>query len=224
MRKIITNILVTLLIVSCASPYLVQAETTENISHSESSLDIGIKENFEESIEYVEVIGDNKASLINSINSDELSPSGGLVLVDQPIGEEVPLVDEEMQVLVVPLVIVLATVARYGITRAIAKHGLSQVTKATVSNAAKTKLTTDSAAKALASELGYKHTTFITKAGAKVFQKDAKDAVNGPKFISRDTTSHIGGVWKGANIKWENLNAVSTRSGTYDAVLDIMGD
>ncbi len=85
-------------------------------------------------------------------------------------------------------------------------------------------LATDAAAKELATELGYAKTAYRTKAGAAVFKRSAKDAVDGPDFISRDRTSHIGGVWKGANKKWENLNSDKSRSGTYDAVLKRIGD
>lgn len=144
------------------------------------------------------------------------------ILVDQATGEEVYVDTEEVHASIAPLVIVLATIARYGIARAIAKHGATQVAKATVSNAAKTKLTTDSAAKALATELGYSSTNYLSS-GARVFSRTAKDAVSGPKYITRDVTSHIGGVWKGAT-SVDNLRSKATRSGTYDAILKRIGD
>ncbi|MFJ8089779.1 SAR2788 family putative toxin [Lysinibacillus sp. NPDC095746] len=146
------------------------------------------------------------------------------IFIDKETGEETYINTAEVQASVAPLVVVLATVARYGFTRAVSKHGLARVTQAQVSNASKTKLATDAAAKELATELGYAKTAYRTKAGAAVFKRSAKDAVDGPDFISRDRTSHIGGVWKGANKKWENLNSDKSRSGTYDAVLKRIGD
>lgn len=146
------------------------------------------------------------------------------IFIDKETGEETYINTAEVQASVAPLVIVLATVARYGFTRAVSKHGLARVTQAQLSNASKTKLATDTAAKELAQELGYVKTSYRTKANAAVFKRSAKDAVDGPDFISRDRTSHIGGVWKGANKNWENLNSDTKRSGTYDAVLKRIGD
>ncbi|KMJ60509.1 hypothetical protein AB685_03075 [Bacillus sp. LL01] len=143
------------------------------------------------------------------------------VFIDKQTGEEIYVNSEEVQASVAPLVVVLATIARYGITRAITKHGATRVAQATVSNAAKTKLPTDTAARELAKELGYKPTNYMSQ-GAKIFEREAKDAVKGPKFIVRDNTSHIGGVWKGGSAT-DKLGP-NTRSGTYDAVLKRIGD
>lgn len=144
------------------------------------------------------------------------------IFVDQETGEEIYVSTDEVQASLAPLVVVLATIARYGLTRAIAKHGATRVAQATASNAAKTKLTTDTAARELATELGYSATNYMSM-GAKVFLRTAKDAVAGPKYIVRDRTSHVGGVWKGAT-SVSNLGSSTTRSGTYNAVLKRIAD
>ncbi|QDQ03437.1 hypothetical protein FOH38_17770 [Lysinibacillus fusiformis] len=144
------------------------------------------------------------------------------IFVDQETGEEIYVSTDEVQASIAPLVVVLATVARYGLTRAIAKHGATRVAQATASNALKTKLPTDTVARELAAELGYVATK-QSSAGAKIFFRSAKDTVKGPQYIVRDTTSHKGGVWKGAT-KIENIGSSKTRSGTYDAVLTRIAD
>ena len=165
---------------------------------------------------------ENFAQVKNEVVADNFKEE---IFVDQETDEDILIsIDDEVHATVVPvpLVIVLATIARYGITRAIAKHGVSRVTQATTSNAAKTKLATDTAARELAAELGYTPTNYISM-GAKVFQRSAKDAVSGPQYIVRDLTNHVGGVWKGAN-SVSGLGSKSTRSGTYDAVLERIAD
>ncbi|WP_430354699.1 SAR2788 family putative toxin [Viridibacillus arvi] len=146
------------------------------------------------------------------------------IFIEKTTGEEYYINTGELQASIVPLVVVLATVARYGITRAIAKHSASQVTKAMVGNVAKTKIPTDTIATQVAKELGYEFAGLSPSSHkTKVFKKTAKDAVDGPKFITRDIDSHIGGVWKGGK-KLEDVASKEKRSGTYDAVLKRIGD
>ena len=45
----------------------------------------------------------------------------------------------------------------------------------------------------------------------------------GPKYISPDADDHSGGAWKGAS-SIANLASKKTRSGTYDAELNRIGD
>ncbi|AHN24092.1 SAR2788 family putative toxin [Lysinibacillus varians] len=142
--------------------------------------------------------------------------------IDKETGEEIYINSEKVQASVAPLVVVLATIARYSIARAIAKHGAARVTQALASNAARTKLPTDGLARQVANELGYRDTGYLSHRVA-VFERAARDAVKGPRYIARDRTSHGGGVWKGAN-KIEDLASPTRRSGTYDAVLKRIRD
>lgn len=165
---------------------------------------------------------ENFAQVKNEVVTDNFKE----IFVDQEIDEDILIsIDDEVNatVLPVPLVVVLATIARYGFTRAVTKHGVVRVTQATTTkDVVKTKLTTDTAARELASELGYSPINRMSM-GAKVFERTAKDAVSGPQFIVRDRTAHVGGVWKGAS-SIEGLSSKSTRSGTYDAILDRIAD
>jgi hypothetical protein len=56
------------------------------------------------------------------------------------------------------------------------------------------------------------------------FNQSNRKATSNLRYISRDTESHIGGVWKAAD-SVKNLGSKATRSGTYSRWLDIrMGD
>ncbi|AVK95783.1 hypothetical protein FCT18_00020 [Lysinibacillus sphaericus] len=198
-------------------------DTKDLFVESELSIDFETNE-----ISMVNLFNDNSDEVIQkqyeinllTIDSEDFRA----IFIDKESGEETYINTEEVQASVAPLVVVLATVARYGFTRAVAKHGLARVTQAQLSNASRTKLATDKIAKELAEELGYVKISYRTKFDTAIFKKSAKDAVDGPDFITRDRTSHIGGVWKGANRNWENLNSDIKRSGTYDAVLKRIGD
>jgi len=83
------------------------------------------------------------------------------------------------------------------------------------------KLSTDSEARKVAKQLGYSPTNELSH-GQKVFVNPK--ATSNLRYISRDTESHIGGVWKAAN-SVKNLGNRETRAGTYSRWLDIrMGD
>jgi len=75
---------------------------------------------------------------------------------------------------------------------------------------------TDKEASEAAKNLGYKETGKTTSKGAKIF-------TNGKDFITRDRTGHAGGAWKKAN-NIKDLESKATRSGTYDANLNKIGD
>ncbi len=77
------------------------------------------------------------------------------------------------------------------------------------------KITTKQAA-AMAEELGFRKTKYITSRGERVFQK-------GKQFISIDVDNHSGGVWKMAR-SVEKLERKTTRMGTYDKFLNRIGD
>lgn len=80
--------------------------------------------------------------------------------------------------------------------------------------------TAPSVAKAAAEDLGYTVTNY-TSHGAKVYKAGKK--AKGPAYITVDKDGHNGGVWKGAS-SVKNLGQKSTRSGTYDAELNRIGD
>lgn len=80
--------------------------------------------------------------------------------------------------------------------------------------------TVPSVAKAAAEDLGYTVTNY-TSHGAKVYKAGKK--AKGPEYITVDKDGHNGGVWKGAS-SVKNLGKKSTRSGTYDAELNRIGD
>lgn len=67
----------------------------------------------------------------------------------------------------------------------------------------------------LASYLGYVRSGPTVK-GKPVYQ-------NGRRFIVQDIDSHIGGIWKMAD-SINNLKSKATRLGTYDALLNYMGE
>lgn len=80
--------------------------------------------------------------------------------------------------------------------------------------------TAPSVAKAADEDLGYTVTNY-TSHGAKVYKAGKK--AKGPAYITVDKDGHNGGVWKGAS-SVKNLGKKSTRSGTYDAELNRIGD
>jgi hypothetical protein len=76
---------------------------------------------------------------------------------------------------------------------------------------------TNAEAKEAAEALGFTKVKGAVAHGSAVF-------TNGKMFITADQDGHIGGVWKGAKGKWQNLLSKSSRSGTYDAQLKRIGD
>lgn len=74
-------------------------------------------------------------------------------------------------------------------------------------------------AKEAAKDLGYSLVN-ETSHGQKVFKRNKG---KGPKYISPDKDGHNGGAWKGAS-SIKNLGSKKTRSGTYDAELNRIGD
>lgn len=118
--------------------------------------------------------------------------------------EELP----EIQPYALPAVpVVVALIVSAGLRAAIKKY-----TKSTITTLVKQQ---EKVARAAAKDLGYVETNYLSH-GAKVYQR--KSGL-GPKFITRDKDSHIGGAWKGATTV-NNLGSKNTRSGTYDILLE----
>jgi len=70
-----------------------------------------------------------------------------------------------------------------------------------------------------AEDLGYEKTNERSK-GQRVYKNKKGKS---PRYISRDTDSHNGGVWKGADTV-KDLGSKNTRTGTYDGDLNRIGD
>lgn len=146
--------------------------------------------------------------IILSVNGDDINA----IFTDQETGEEYSVNTEEMTASVWPLVgVLIGFVAKQGLKAAIKKWGPS-VVKGMIKNSEKV-------ARAVAKELGYSETNY-TSHNAKVYKRGKG---KGPKYITRDKDSHIGGAWKGANTV-DGLKSKKTRSGTYDAELNRIGD
>ena len=80
------------------------------------------------------------------------------------------------------------------------------------------RLTTKQATEA-AENLGYKKINQYSH-GQPVYERVNG---NGPKYITPDVDGHNGGVWKGAD-SVKNLGSKTTRAGTYNSVLQRIGD
>lgn len=135
------------------------------------------------------------------------------VLTDVENGNEIVLTNEEFQTYALPLVpLVVAFIAKQGLKAAIKKYGKSTLTKLLKEN--------ETVAKAAAKDLGYEEVRNQYSHNAKIYERKKG---KGPKFISRDRTSHIGGAWKGAR-KIKDIGKKETRQGTYDIELNWIGD
>lgn len=132
--------------------------------------------------------------------------------VDQETGEEYLYDSAELTASAWPVVaVVVAFIAKQGLKKALSKWSKSIVSAMMRS--------VPSVAKAAAEDLGYVATNY-TSHGQKVFKLNKG---KGPKYISIDKDGHNGGVWKGAS-SVKNLGSKNTRSGTYDAELNRIGD
>ncbi|MGE7093786.1 SAR2788 family putative toxin [Lysinibacillus sp. NPDC048646] len=132
--------------------------------------------------------------------------------IDHETGEEYLYDSAELQASVWPVVgVIVGFIAKQGLKQALKKWGKSVVASMIRSVPA--------VAKEAAKDLGYSLVENQYSHGAKIFyNKKGK-----PKYISIDQDGHNGGVWKGAD-SIKNLGSKKTRSGTYDAELNKIGD
>lgn len=135
------------------------------------------------------------------------------LFIDQETGEEYLYDTAELQASVWPAVAaVVSFIVSQGLKKAIKKW-----TKSVISSMIRS---SPSVTKAAAESLGYVVKKNHYSHGQKVFElKKGK----GPKYITVDVDGHNGGVWKGAT-SVKNLGSKKTRSGTYDALLNRIGD
>ncbi|MCY7772165.1 SAR2788 family putative toxin [Bacillus haynesii] len=134
------------------------------------------------------------------------------IFVDQDTGEQYTVNTDQVTASVWPVVgALIGFIAKQGLKQAIKKWGPSVIRGMIASS--------ETVAKAVAKELGYSATKYVSH-GAKVYKRVKG---KGPKYITRDKDGHNGGVWKGAS-SVKNLGSKKTRSGTYDAELRRIGD
>lgn len=147
--------------------------------------------------------------IITDVEGEELKA----IFIDKDTGEQYSVDTEKVTASVWPAVgVLIGFIAKSGLKQAIKKWGPS-VIKGMIKSS-------ETVAKAVAKNLGYTPTNY-TSHGAKVYKAGKK--AKGPKYITRDKDSHIGGAWKGADTV-KGLGSKKTRSGTYDAELNRIGD
>lgn len=119
--------------------------------------------------------------------------------------------------IVYPVISVIVTfIAKQGVKKAVTNYGPNVVRYMI--------RTAPSVAAAAAKDLGYTLVENQYSHGAKIFEAGKKATkAKRPAFISIDQDAHSGGTWKGAS-SIKNLGKKSTRSGTYDAELNRIGD
>lgn len=134
------------------------------------------------------------------------------VFTDKETNEEYVYDTAELQASALPVVgLIVGVIAKQGLKTAIKKWSKSVVASMIRSVPA--------VAKEAAKDLGYSQVN-ETSHGQKVFKRNKG---KGPKYISPDKDGHNGGAWKGAS-SIKNLGSKKTRSGTYDAELNRIGD
>lgn len=122
---------------------------------------------------------------------------------------------DDVDAAVAPLIpIIIGWIVRNGLKSAVQKWGKSVVGKLI--------RTSSKFATAAAKDLGYSKTSYTSH--NKPVYKIIKKKSGKPNYISPDETGHLDdSAWKGASTI-ENLKKKSTRSGTYDAELNKIGD
>ena len=134
------------------------------------------------------------------------------VFTDKETNEEYVYDTAELQASALPVVgLIVGVIAKQGLKTAIKNWSKSVVASMIRSVPA--------VAKEAAKDLGYSQVN-ETSHGQKVFKRNKG---KGPKYISPDKDGHNGGAWKGAS-SIKNLGSKKTRSGTYDAELNRIGD
>lgn len=147
-------------------------------------------------------------TLLRIVNENDFKAE----FIDQATEEKVIYDTNEVKASIAPVAAVLVGfIAKQGLKKAIQKYGKTRVT----SNIR----TSPQVAAQAAKKLGYSATKY-TSHGKKVFKRNGK---GNPKYISVDKDGHNGGAWKGAS-SIKNLGSKKTRSGTYDANLNRIGD